>query len=221
LTAAFEPTAPVSDLRVGQILANRYEIRALIGVGGMGEVYRVLDRELEEEAALKILNPALAVAPDALARFRREVKLARRVTHPNVARTYDLGTHARTFFLTMELLAGQALAEPLQAELALPEVLRIAQEIAKGLAAAHAVGVVHRDLKPDNVMLVGDRVVITDFGIARLAEGHHEALQTRPTPRPRPNRSLAPPPTWRPSRSRVASSTAAQMSTRSEWSSSK
>jgi len=179
VTAAFEPTAPVGDLRVGELLAHRYEVLALLGVGGMGAVYRVLDRELEEETALKVLDPALAAAPDALARFRREVKLARRVTHPNVARTYDLGTHGKTFFLTMELLPGVPLTERMGGELALPEILRIAQEIARGLAAAHAVGVVHRDLKPDNVMLVGERVVITDFGIARLAEGHRDATQTQ------------------------------------------
>lgn len=179
VTAAFEPTAPVSDLRVGELLAHRYEVLALLGVGGMGTVYRVLDRELDEEAALKVLDPALAAAPDALARFRREVKLARRVTHPNVARTYDLGVHGKTFFLTMELLPGVALTERMSGEVVLPEVLRVAQEIARGLAAAHAVGVVHRDLKPDNVMLVDERVVITDFGIARLAEGHREATQTQ------------------------------------------
>jgi eukaryotic-like serine/threonine-protein kinase len=157
-------------LGAGVVIADRYEIRGLLGQGGMGAVYRVLDRELDEEVALKILRPELAATPEALVRFRREVKLARRVTHGNVARTYDLGEYEGVRFLTMELIAGSSLrAAPARD---LPEVLRIAHEVSIGLAAAHAVGVVHRDLKPDNVMLTNERVVLTDFGIARAADGN-------------------------------------------------
>ncbi len=141
----------------------------------MGSVFRALDRELDEEVALKILRPELAATQDALVRFRREVKLARRVTHTNVARTYDLGEHDGIRFLTMELILGASLRQLVQH--GLPDVLRIAHEVALGLAAAHAVGVVHRDLKPDNVMIASDRVVITDFGIARTADAS-DALQT-------------------------------------------
>jgi serine/threonine-protein kinase len=144
----------------------------------MGAVYQVLDRELDEDVALKILQPALAATPDALRRFRREVKLARRVTHPNVARTYDLGEHQGTRFLTMELLQGSSLAKLVGQDIPLAQVLRIGLEIARGLAAAHAAGIIHRDLKPDNVMLVGDRVIITDFGIARAAEPGSDPLST-------------------------------------------
>src|SRR5258706_9005410 len=96
-----QPTMTLGHVPVGAVIAERYEIRALIGEGGMGTVYRALDRELDEEVALKVLRAELAATPDALVRFRREVKLARRVTHPNIARTYDLGEHNGIRFLTM------------------------------------------------------------------------------------------------------------------------
>ena len=137
----------------------------------MGTVYRAHDRELDEEVALKTLRLALAASPAALGRFRREVKLARRVTHPNVVRTYDLGVHEALHFLTMELLDGPSLDAHAGGALALADALRLAGEIARGLAAAHAVGVVHRDLKPQNVIVAGPRVAISDFGIARIADG--------------------------------------------------
>ncbi|HEY1959136.1 MAG TPA: protein kinase [Polyangiaceae bacterium] len=160
---------PVS---IGAVLADRYEIRAMLGEGGMGAVFRAYDRELDEDVALKVLHLEAAADAAALMRFRREVKLARRVTHRNVARTFDLGTHEKLRFLTMELIGGQSLGALAKRErLALPEILRVGLEIARGLAAAHVVGVVHRDLKPDNVMLCEDRVVLTDFGIARFADG--------------------------------------------------
>ncbi len=104
------------------------------------------------------------------------MKLARRVTHPNVARTYDIGQHEKVRFITMELVSGESLADVLSREkrLGLAETLRVAEQIARGLSAAHAAGVVHRDLKPANIMRgpgPAGRVVITDFGIARSADG--------------------------------------------------
>ncbi len=166
-------------LSVGSVLANRYELRALLGEGGMGPVFRAYDRELDEDVALKVLHASAANDKATLTRFRREVKLARRVTHRNVARTFDLGSHEGLRFLTMELIAGESLgAYAARIRVHLPEVLRIAAEIARGLCAAHVVGVVHRDLKPDNVMLSEERVVLTDFGIARVADGSAEVLRT-------------------------------------------
>ncbi len=135
----------------------------------MGTVYRANDIELEETVALKVLKPELG-SPAFIERFRREVKLARRVTHPNVARMYDIGDHDGTRFLTMEFIDGHSLTEILRrnVRMPVPRVLDIATHVCAGLSAAHRAGVVHRDLKPDNVMIARDgRVVITDFGIAR------------------------------------------------------
>ncbi len=161
------------------VLAGRYEIEALIGSGGMGTVYRARDRELDERVALKMLSRALVSAPAMLARFRQEVKLARRVTHRNIARMFDIGDHDGDKFLTMELVDGESLATIAARERAmkLPRVVKIIEALCEGLAAAHAVGVIHRDLKPDNVLVARDgRVVITDFGIARLSSG--DAIKT-------------------------------------------
>lgn len=169
-------TVPVSAFGVGARVAERYEILGLLGAGGMGAVYRARDLELDEEIALKVLMGA-DVGADARIRFRREVKLARRVTHPNVARTYDLGEHLGQRYLTMELIEGRSLRDAAQGGLSLPETLRVLTEVARGLSVAHAAGVVHCDLKPDNVLLAGARVVITDFGIARSA-GLSDALKT-------------------------------------------
>jgi serine/threonine-protein kinase len=150
------------------VVAGRYEILGLLGAGGMGRVYRAKDRELSETVALKMLHPDIA-SDDVVERFRQEVRLARRVTHKNVARTFDIGQHGTEKFLTMELVTGESLASRLERGLMpLDETLGIARAILAGMGAAHAVGVVHRDLKPDNVLLeTGGRVVITDFGIAR------------------------------------------------------
>jgi serine/threonine protein kinase/tetratricopeptide (TPR) repeat protein len=154
----------------GIVLAGRYRVLELIGSGGMGTVYKALDLELEEIVALKTLRRELMDAPGALERFRREVKLARKVTHRSIARVFDTGEHEREKFLTMEYVHGRSLGSLLDERGALTpaEAVTIGGAIAEGLAAAHAAGVVHRDLKPDNVLLEdGGRVVLTDFGVAR------------------------------------------------------
>jgi len=151
------------------VIAERYEVLGLLGAGGMGRVYRVRDRKLDEVVALKVLRRELVDAPGMLERFRAEVRLARRVTSPHVVRTFDLGEHDDDHFLTMEYIAGQSLARWLDAaRLDLPTILRVARAACDGIVAAHAAGVLHRDLKPDNI-LVGDddRIAITDFGIAQ------------------------------------------------------
>jgi TolB-like protein/tRNA A-37 threonylcarbamoyl transferase component Bud32 len=171
LTASVDParTTEASDTS-GALLAGRYRVLELLGSGGMGTVYKVLDTELEEIVALKTLRRELMDAPGAVERFRREVKLARKVTHRSIARVFDTGEHEREKFLTMEFVAGRSLGRMLSERGPLPpaEVVAIGGAIAEGLAAAHAAGVVHRDLKPDNILLEdGGRVVITDFGVAR------------------------------------------------------
>ncbi|MGH7281196.1 MAG: serine/threonine-protein kinase, partial [Polyangiaceae bacterium] len=151
-------------------LAGRYELVSLLGEGGMGRVYLARDSELDEIVALKTLSSDVADMADAMDRFRREVKLARKVTHVNVARTYDIGEHEGLRFLTMEYIEGESLGDRIARSGALPFdlVMRVVRDVGAGLVAAHAAGVIHRDLKPDNVILAKDgRIVITDFGIAR------------------------------------------------------
>ena len=164
---ASDPLASAAD---EPLIAGRYRILKLVGRGGMGAVYRARDTELDEDVALKVLSDELAGSPALIDRFRREVKLARRVTHENVARMFDIGEHAGARFLTMEFIEGESLGDLLERTGRLPvgKVLELARAICAGLSAAHRAGVVHRDLKPDNVMLGRDgRVLITDFGIAR------------------------------------------------------
>jgi serine/threonine-protein kinase len=152
----------------GETLANRYDVLELLGVGGMGAVYRARDRDLDELVALKVLKRSLADVPAMTERFRHEVKLARRVTHVNVARTFELGTADGLIFCTMELIEGESLAGRLERGAPpLPEAIAIACAVCDGLDAAHTAGVVHRDIKPDNILIAQDgRVVVADFGVA-------------------------------------------------------
>ncbi len=180
-------TAPGSSrgLLAGTTLAGRYDVIDLLGEGGMGEVYRARDRELDELVALKLLRPDVAELPAWLDRFRNEVRLARRVTHRNVARTFELGEAGGTRFLTMELVEGESVGSVLgrRGALDVPTAARIGLGVADALAAAHAVGVVHRDVKPDNVMVGRDgRVVVTDFGIAHEARDEEGARTFAGTP---------------------------------------
>jgi serine/threonine-protein kinase len=176
------PRATGSDLIVGQTFAGRYEVQGLVGRGGMGSVWRVRDAMVGEVVALKTLHLAQENTEKALERFRREVRLARRITSPHVARTHDLGTQGDVHYLTMEHVEGASLTRVLEKEKVLPpdRAARIAAQIADGLVAAHAAGVVHRDLKPDNVLVESktQRVVVTDFGIARALQDTDAAQRT-------------------------------------------
>jgi len=158
----------------GPLFAGRYALVRLLGRGGMGTVYQARDSLVGDVVALKTLELGKDAGPDALERFTREVRLARRITHPHVARMHDLGTHEGQAFLTMEFVEGEDLRALLARErpLAASRAARIALAICEGLAAAHAAGVVHRDLKPANILVEsGGRVVLTDFGIARAVAG--------------------------------------------------
>jgi serine/threonine-protein kinase len=151
----------------GDVLANRYRIIALLGKGGMGEVYRADDLSLGQPVALKFLPELLADSPDAIARFRNEVRVARQVSHPNVCRVYDLGEVDGQYFLSMEYVDGEDLASLLRRIGRIPydKALDIARQLCAGLAAAHDKGVLHRDLKPGNIMLDGrGQVLLTDSG---------------------------------------------------------
>jgi len=157
----------------GRLLAGRYRIIALLGRGGMGEVYRADDLTLGQPVALKFLPEDAGRDEPLLERFRNEVRLSRRVSHPNVCRVYDVGEVDGHTFFTMEYVDGEDLASLLRRIGRLPadKALEIARQLCAGLAAAHAKGVLHRDLKPANIMLDGrGQVVVTDFGLAGLVD---------------------------------------------------
>ncbi len=168
----------------GLLYGGRYQLLHLVGAGGAGTVYRARDVELDEIVAVKVLRKELYRSPEVVERFRSEVKLARRVTHRNVARMFDIGEHQGERFLTMEFVEGQMLSSRIAVDasgaffpLPWPQLQDIIQQVCAGLSAAHAVGIIHRDLKPDNIMLGNDgRVAITDFGIARAWQPSVQAL---------------------------------------------
>ena len=168
----------------GQVLADRYRVIALLGKGGMGEVYRADDLRLEQPVAMKFLPERIAHDGAAQARFHREVRLARQVSHPNVCRVFDIGEASGLPFLTMEYVDGEDLASLLRRIGRLPQdkAIDISRQLCAGLAAAHDVGVLHRDLKPANVMLDSrGKVRITDFGLAGVvAPGEEEVIGGTP-----------------------------------------
>src|ERR1022692_3948889 len=154
------------------LLAQRYRVVSLLGRGGMGEVYRANDLLLAQTVALKFLPAQWTSHEETLARFRNEVRIARQVSHPNVCRVYDSGEAEGTTYLSMEYVDGEDLASLLRRIGMLPrdKALEIARQLCAGLAAAHDKGVVHRDLKPGNILLDGQgRLRITDFGLAGVA----------------------------------------------------
>jgi serine/threonine-protein kinase len=157
----------------GTRLGTRYRIVALLGRGGMGEVYRADDLELGQSVALKFLPESVSRNAAELARFRNEVRVARQIAHPNVCRVYDIGEIDGNVFLSMEYIDGEDLASVLR-RMGRPssdKALEIARQVCLGLAAAHEAGMLHRDLKPANVMIDGrGRARITDFGLAGLAD---------------------------------------------------
>ena len=156
----------------GAVLGGRYRIVAMLGRGGMGEVYRADDLLLEQQVALKFLPEAVAQHPEALSRFRNEVRLARQVSHRNVCRVYDFGEADGYCFLSMEYVDGEDLGSLLHRIGRLPsdKALEISRKVCAGLAAAHEKGILHRDLKPGNVMLDREgQVILTDFGLAGIA----------------------------------------------------
>jgi Protein kinase domain len=157
----------------GRLVAGRYRIIALLGKGGMGEVYRADDLTLGQAVAMKFLPDEAGHDEGLLERFRNEVRMARRVSHPNVCRVYDVGEVDSQTFFTMEYVDGEDLASLLRRIGRLPpdKALDIARQLCAGLAAAHSKGVLHRDLKPANIMLDGrGQVVITDFGLAGVGD---------------------------------------------------
>jgi len=165
---------PREELPRGTIFANRYEIIEELGKGGMGRVYRAYDKQLEEEVAIKLLKSEIVAYKKTLVRFKNEIKLARKIVHRNVCRMHDLHEEKDTKFITMEYVAGEDLKSQLRrmGKVPVEKAVFIARQIAEGLAEAHRLGVIHRDLKPHNVMIDKEgNARIMDFGIARSLGG--------------------------------------------------
>ncbi|MEZ4250920.1 MAG: protein kinase [Polyangiales bacterium] len=173
------------DPRIGAVLGGKYRIERKLGEGGMGAVYAAVQEPLGRKVALKVLLPVLARDVTLVSRFQREAELAASLGHPNIVQVTDFGVDDGSAFLVMDLLEGESLGGVLERERVLaPERVRfIATQVLSALGAAHARGVVHRDLKPDNVYLtsvsgVSDLVKLLDFGIARLTEGSGDQKMT-------------------------------------------
>ncbi len=162
-----------AELPEGFEIGSRFRVIKLLGRGGMGAVYQVHDRELDRDVALKIIRPELAESPDALERFKREIQLSSKVTHKNVLRVYDLGEGGGIKFLTMQYVDGESLAALIKREgrLAVGRSQGILRQICQGLGAAHEQGILHRDLKPQNILIDRSGVVyLSDFGLAKSLE---------------------------------------------------
>ena len=161
------------QLRPGATFAGRYEVKEMLGAGGMGVVYRAFDRELQEPVAIKTLKPeAMAGGSVALDRFKQEIRLARKIAHRNVVRTYDLGEQNGMYYLTMEYVEGTSLKQLIVSRGKLPVAvtLTVGKQLCRALEVAHAEGVIHRDIKPQNIVVEPSGFLkVMDFGIARLA----------------------------------------------------
>jgi serine/threonine protein kinase/WD40 repeat protein len=188
--SSIAPLIKVEELRSGTVLASRFHIIRHLHTGGMGAVYEAWDLELQEVLALKTIRPEIASEPSVIERFKEEVRQAHQITHPNVCRVYDLFSHdfapgERIWFLTMQLLRGQTLMERLRQKgpLSIREALPLVRQMIAGLNEAHQHGIVHRDFKSSNVMLVQEegqevRAVIADFGLASRATTADSELDT-------------------------------------------
>lgn len=169
---------PILELERGAVFAHRYEIIEELGKGGMGKVYRVLDTKINEEVALKLIKPEIADSKT-IERFGNEMKMARKISHKNICRMYHLSEESGTHYITMEYVPGETLKSMMRMtkQMSVGTAVSIARQICEGLNEAHRLGVVHRDLKPQNIMIDKKGIAhIMDFGIARSLESKGTTL---------------------------------------------
>ena len=165
---------PTEELTRGSVIADRYEVIEELGKGGMGKVFRVEDKKIKEEIALKLIKPEIAADKKTIERFSNELKFARKIAHRNVCKMYDLGEEEGTYYITMEYVPGEDLKSFIRRsrQLNVGTAISLAKQVSEGLSEAHRLGVVHRDLKPQNVMIDKEgNARIMDFGVARSVEG--------------------------------------------------
>lgn len=163
----------IAALAPGSDFGPRYRIEALLGQGGMGRVYKAYDKDLDRIVAIKVVRQGIMGEADALKRFKQELLLASRISHKNVLRIHDMGEVGDVKFISMAFVEGRDLHQVLQETPKLPfdRILKFAAQLAEALAAAHAEGVVHRDLKPQNILLnKDDHIFVSDFGLAKSFE---------------------------------------------------
>src|SRR5581483_8148105 len=166
---------------VGEVLGDRYELDELVGAGGMSSVFRAHDRLLDRKVALKVLHQQYAADPEYVERFRREARAVAALSHPNIVTVIDRGSEGGRQFIVFEYVDGENMKRLLEREGPLPveRALELAMQVARGLSFAHQEGLVHRDVKPQNVLLNGDgRAKVTDFGIARSMDVHQGVTRT-------------------------------------------
>jgi serine/threonine protein kinase len=171
---------PPHSLERGSTVSNRYEVIEELGKGGMGRVYKVFDKKIKEVVALKLIKPEISTDEKTIERFNNELRLARKISHRNVCRMYDLGEEGNSHFITMEYVPGEDLKRFIKrsGQLTVGKSVSLARQVCEGLAEAHHLGVIHRDLKPQNIMIDTEgNARIMDFGIARFLES--EGLTTQ------------------------------------------
>ena len=166
-------SSPQPELTPGTIFAGRYLVIEEIGQGGMGRIYKVLDKEINERVSLKLIKPEIAANREVIERFQNEIRITRKISHKNICRMYHLSREKDTYYITMEYVSGENLKSMIRMtkQMSVETALDIGQQVCQGLAEAHRLGVIHRDLKPQNIMIDEDgNVRILDFGIARSLE---------------------------------------------------
>ena len=162
-------------LKTGMIIAERYEIVSKIGTGGMADVYKAMDHKLNRFVAVKVLKPEFREDATFVKKFRSEAQAAAGLTHPNIVNVFDVGDDEGVYYIVMELIEGITLKEYIskKGKLSVKEATSIAIQVSMGLEAAHSHGIVHRDVKPQNIIISTDgKVKVTDFGIARVASSN-------------------------------------------------